>query len=152
LVLLLKIFFLIAVIVAIYFGYLSMTAQQPAYGLVDGKLRPCPGKPNCMCSEFSDNHFVEPLLRSGGDSDALGAVASILVSMGGRINERSNNTLWATFRSRIFRFVDDFEVRLDPETGALHVRSESRSGSSDLGVNRKRIETLRQKFSRRANS
>jgi uncharacterized protein (DUF1499 family) len=150
--LVLKICLLAAAIIVIYFAYLSMTAKQPAYGLVEGRLRPCPGKPNCACSEFNDNHFVEPLLKSGGSSDALDEVASILVAMGGSIGEQRSDSLWVTFRSRIFRFVDDLEVRLDAETGALHVRSESRSGRSDLGVNRKRIEILRQKFHNRFQS
>jgi uncharacterized protein (DUF1499 family) len=51
------------------------------------------------------------------------------------------------FRSRIFRFVDDVEFLADPAAGVIHVRSASRTGHSDLGVNRRRIEILRSLWS-----
>ena len=46
----------------------------------------------------------------------------------------------------MFRFVDDLECRLDAENRVIHVRSASRVGYSDLGVNRKRVERLRARF------
>jgi uncharacterized protein (DUF1499 family) len=51
--------------------------------------------------------------------------------------------LWATFTSKVFRFVDDVELRLDPQNNCIQVRSASRIGYSDLGVNRQRIDKLR---------
>jgi uncharacterized protein (DUF1499 family) len=52
------------------------------------------------------------------------------------------------FRSRIFRFVDDVEFLFDPESKRIHVRSASRLGHSDLGVNRQRVETIRELYGR----
>jgi len=144
--LVLKTILLLPLLGAAYFSFLSMTAQQPDIALIKGKLRPCPGNPNCVCSEVSDNFFIAPLLQNGGDEAMLGKVASAIIEMGGEIREQRQGFLWATFRSRLFRFVDDLEVRLDSDSGALHVRSESRSGRSDLGVNRSRVETLRQRL------
>jgi uncharacterized protein (DUF1499 family) len=43
-------------------------------------------------------------------------------------------------------FVDDVEFFLDEGANVIHVRSASRLGQSDLGVNRKRVETIRAKF------
>lgn len=54
--------------------------------------------------------------------------------------------LWATFSTRIFRFIDDLELRLDEENGVMHVRSSSRVGYSDMGANRRRVEDLRLRF------
>ena len=52
----------------------------------------------------------------------------------------------AEFSSGLFRFVDDVEFLIDPDTKTIHFRSASRVGRSDLGVNRKRMEEIRQRF------
>ena len=54
--------------------------------------------------------------------------------------------MWATFRTRFWRFVDDVELRLDEKGGVIHVRSASRVGKGDMGMNRKRVEELRKIF------
>ena len=73
-----------------------------------------------------------------------GKVADILLAIeatGGTITSRSDDYLSATYMSRLFKFVDDVEVRQD---GAFcQIRSSSRVGYSDRGVNRKRVETIR---------
>jgi len=57
------------------------------------------------------------------------------------------DTYWhIEFRSRVFRFVDDVEFLFDAQTRLIHVRSASRVGRSDLGVNRKRVEKIRSLF------
>lgn len=53
--------------------------------------------------------------------------------------------LHAEARSRVFRFVDDLEVLVNP-AGELVVRSASRIGRSDFGVNAARVEELRQRL------
>ena len=73
-------------------------------------------------------------------SDAVAAsLQRILEDMGGVVESVQGNYMAATFRSPIFRFVDDFELRIDPASNLLHVRSASRVGTSDMGVNRKRV-------------
>lgn len=64
-----------------------------------------------------------------------------------RIRRDEAAYLHAEFRSLIFRFVDDVEFLLDADAGVIHVRSASRLGYSDLGVNRRRVEAIRQAFS-----
>lgn len=66
--------------------------------------------------------------------------------MGGQVIREESGYLHAVFRSRVFRFIDDLELRLDREQGAIHLRSAARSGYSDLGVNRKRAEQLQVLF------
>jgi uncharacterized protein (DUF1499 family) len=69
-----------------------------------------------------------------------------LVEMGAEIQKEGNGYLWATFTTRVFRFVDDMALRMEAARGVIHVRSASRVGYWDLGVNRKRVETLRVRF------
>jgi uncharacterized protein (DUF1499 family) len=63
--------------------------------------------------------------------------------MGGSINVEKADYLAATFTSSIFRFVDDLEIRVDPDKNQVQLRSASRVGRGDGGVNRKRIERLK---------
>ena len=56
--------------------------------------------------------------------------------------------LYAEYSSALFGFVDDVEFYFPPETHIIHVRSASRLGHSDLGVNRKRIEAIRARLLR----
>jgi uncharacterized protein (DUF1499 family) len=69
--------------------------------------------------------------------------------MGGKIQEEHDGYLWTTFTSRLFRFVDDVEFRIVSSEGLIHVRSGSRMGYSDLGVNRRRVEKLRTIFNQK---
>ena len=127
------------------FLYLSRSSKKAREtGIVSGKLRRCPGTPNCVLSEYSgEESFTEPLAFSGEPGTAWENVKASVTSLGGRIEKDTGQYLWATFRSKVWRFVDDVELRLDAGGKIIHVRSASRVGKSDLGVNRKRIERLR---------
>jgi uncharacterized protein (DUF1499 family) len=59
---------------------------------------------------------------------------------------KKDNYIHATFKSRIFRFVDDVEFYFDDKEKIVHFKSASRVGHSDLGVNRKRMEEIRKRF------
>ena len=63
-----------------------------------------------------------------------------------RIAAATENYLHATLKSRLFGFIDDLELKLDPQTQMIDIRSASRSGSYDLGVNRRRVESLRKQL------
>ena len=115
-------------------------------GLQDGRLRPCPDRPNCVSSEPGAPSPVAPLMFSGPPDQAWNRAKSTVEKLGGDIQEDTGTYLRATFTSRIFRFADDVEFRLVPEEGIIHVRSASRLGYSDFGVNRKRVERLRAEF------
>lgn len=71
---------------------------------------------------------------------------TVIEGLGGNINDRQPTYLWATFTSRIFRFIDDVELRLEPEEKIIHIRSGARVGYADFGVNKKRVETIRKLF------
>ena len=114
-------------------------------GLKEGRLIPCPSTPNCVSSQSTDpRHAVAPLpLRSAG-YDAVLQLKKIVIEMPRtRIVEEQGLYLRAEFRSALFRFVDDVEFFPDETAGIIHVRSASRVGRSDFGVNRERIEEIR---------
>jgi uncharacterized protein (DUF1499 family) len=110
-----------------------------------GKLAPCKRTPNCVSSQAdaSDTqHYIAPIALKGGD--AIAAARRAVESMPGASVVRSEaGYLYAEFRSKLMGFVDDVELLHDPAKGVLHVRSASRLGRRDFGVNRERIERLR---------
>jgi len=103
------------------------------------QLAGCPDSPNCVCSfETRESHRVDPLRGN------LEAVRAAIAQMPrAQIIREDGNYLYAEFTSRLMGYVDDVEFLADADTGVVHVRSASRLGHSDLGVNRERVETLR---------
>ncbi|WP_260295211.1 DUF1499 domain-containing protein [Sedimenticola hydrogenitrophicus] len=124
-------------------GMVSWSGEPP--GLVDGGLAKCPDKPNCVCSEYGEDraHYTDPLqFPPGGQADALPLLKSLIEEMGGTVLAARDDYLAATFSSAIFRFVDDLEVRVDGARRQIHIRSASRVGYGDGGVNKRRVERL----------
>ena len=108
-------------------------------GIKDGLLAPCRRTPNCVCSQVDPSdreHYIAPL-RASLD-DVRRAVESLPRT---RIVLSHPHYLYAEFRSRLLGFVDDVEFFFDGT--AVQVRSASRLGRRDFGVNRARIENLR---------
>ncbi|MDX1411469.1 MAG: DUF1499 domain-containing protein [Nitrospirales bacterium] len=119
-----------------------------AIGITQGKLSPCPDSPNCVSSQSRDpSHFVEPLSYTDSPTEAKARLLKVIESMPRtQIISNTDNYIHAECTSLIFRFVDDVEFLFNKEKKLIHVRSASRIGYSDLGMNRKRIEALRQQF------
>ena len=143
----------ITVIVVLILAYLAyqghVSKSGAAAGLVDGRLTPCPGKPNCVCSEYPQHtdHAIEPIAMQGASATAmLQPLKDIIEAQGGVIVATGDGYIAATFTSRLFGFVDDLEIRLDPEARLIHLRSASRVGTSDFGANSKRVEAIRRSY------
>jgi uncharacterized protein (DUF1499 family) len=119
--------------------------QPTTLGVHDGRLSPCPNTPNCVCSQDSDpGHRIEPLTFSSAPEKAIADLKTIIQALPKTtIVQESNDYLYAQFTSKLMGFVDDVEFYLDRATNVIQVRSASRLGKSDLGVNRKRIELIR---------
>ena len=148
-------------------------------GLRDGKLSECPDSPNCVSSQTAKkDHFIDPLSYNGSYPEAKHALLSVISSLP-RTKIIIDNELYVhvTFTSRLMRFVDDVEFLFDDTNHGylpsaardcstcqchraahmplefhnkqIHVRSASRVGYSDLGVNRKRVEDLRKRLQER---
>ena len=116
--------------------------------LPDGKLRPCPDSPNCVCSEHeSREHWIEPLSFSGEANAAWQRLTDILRNFPRtKIVAETADYIEGRVRTRIFRFEDVLEFRLDRIANLIHIRSASQIGYSDLGANRRRVELLRKLF------
>jgi uncharacterized protein (DUF1499 family) len=129
----------------------ACAGTAPLLGVHDGRLAPCPSSPNCVSSRSADaRHRIEPLLLVG-DVDA--GWAALWEHVAGlprtRVIEHRPLYLRAECRSALFGFVDDLELLLEPETARVQVRSASRTGHGDLGVNRRRVEDLRRALAAR---
>ena len=125
------------------------SASRPAHlGMTDGKFQPCPDSPNCVSSQSPDKkHFIEPIRYEGTQQQAKDRLMAVIQGMKrSKIVTVTDQYIHAEFTSAFFRFVDDVEFYFDDVSKTLHVRSASRIGRSDFGVNRKRMEELRSRF------
>lgn len=111
-------------------------------GVANGRLAPCRRTPNCVSSQADPadrEHYIAAIPYRG---DAIGAVRKALAAMPrATIVSEKPNYLYAEFRSRWLGYVDDVEFFFDGN--AIQVRSASRLGRRDFGVNRTRVERLR---------
>jgi len=113
-------------------------------------LEPCPSSPNCVSSQAPESdheHYIAPFRFSGNPATAWQRLmAAMLAEKRVSIIVEQGNYLHVEMRSLMFRFVDDVEFSLAASAGLIHVRSASRVGYSDFGVNRKRVERIRAAF------
>ena len=124
----------------------SLAGRRPSnLGVSDSQLAPCPPTPNCVSSDASDPvHHVAPLALRGDPHEGWNAIRQVVAAWPRtRIVTGTDEYLHAECRSTLLGFVDDLELHLRREPAVVAVRSASRLGFSDLGVNRRRIESLR---------
>ena len=139
---------LAAAIGALALGCSSGGPAPTASRLIEQRLAPCPETPNCVSSQADKaSQRVEALRYSG---DAAAAQERLLTALKGmervRIRHADANYIHAEFRSALFSFVDDVTLHF-ATPGTIQVRSASRVGYSDFGVNRQRVEAIRSRFS-----
>lgn len=117
-------------------------------GLVDGKLARPPFGDRCACSEYPDHPcYVEPFGIQSDPVVAWQRVVEIVMQMPRtEIEEQTDSYLRAICRTNLLRFTDVLEFRLDVDGRSMHVRSCSRVGIYDFGVNRRRVELLREQW------
>lgn len=142
----------VAVLITARLGAFSGRAPNNL-GVRDGKLKPPSKTPNSVSSQADlwpdapqrDYARIAPIELVGGDGKAtISRIADVIESLpGAKIVERRDDYLYAQFTTALMRFVDDVEFWFDPAAGVVQVRSASRVGRSDLGVNRARIENIR---------
>lgn len=139
--------FAVTLTVGITLAVSACSNEDPSdLGLTDGnKLRTCPDSPNCVCSDQADSAWaIEPLRLTAKPADAWRALVSYATTEPRmRIVERREDYLRIESRTRLLRFVDDVEFHLRPDEQIIAMRSASRIGYSDLGTNRKRLESVR---------
>lgn len=120
-------------------------------GVKDGKLSGPKQTPNSVVSEgIASTHpaYVAPIAFVGDPNAAFAKLVAVLQLLDRvTVITADDGYIYAECRTEKMRFVDDFEARVDAAAGVIHVRSASRLGRRDMGVNRARVETIRQKFS-----
>lgn len=131
--------------------------QRPELGVVDGRLQPPSPTPNSVSSQthLHPGHpqaayaAVEPLpLKAAGVAASLRVLTGVLQTMPGvTVVEQKDNYLRAQAQTRWLKFIDDLEFWIDPQVNPqqarIEVRSASRLGRKDFGVNRQRLEAIR---------
>ncbi len=121
-------------------------------GVRDGRLKPPSKTPNSVTSQaglYPDHPMrrhadIAPLPLAGDGPATMARIQTIVEGMpGARVVKIEPGYLYAQFTTRLMRYVDDTEFWFDPVAHVIQVRSASRVGSGDFGVNRERIESVR---------
>jgi uncharacterized protein (DUF1499 family) len=143
---------LVAAVLAIQVGFGQpfgfFAGRQPAdLGLINGRFKACPASPNCVSSHSDSSdavHFVAPLPFAIAPEQAMQLLRDHLKTLP-RLTfvAEGGGYLRAEFKSERLGFVDDFEAFADAARSLIYVRSASRLGRRDFGVNRARVEAIR---------
>lgn len=146
----------VAVALAAQFGLLG--GRMPGdLGTRDGRLKPPSMTPNSVSSQaglYPDHPQrayaqIEPFAVTDGGPQTMQRLRRIAEEMeGARVVRSDPGYLYVQFTTRWMRFVDDCEFWFDPRAGVIHVRSASRVGRKDFGVNRARVEAIRARLAR----
>lgn len=135
----------IVIVLAAVIGYLfwDNLSMPKTTGLIDGRLHPCPKSPNCVCCCHNDKaHYIAPLPFTS--EETLNQIQAYLCKHYiAQVVQRTPDYLHIVVTTPVLRFKDDLEFAVNREKGVIRVRSASRVGYSDMGVNRARIEALR---------
>jgi uncharacterized protein (DUF1499 family) len=145
------------VLVAVAAGQMGLLqGKAPAdLGVNGGRLKRPSGTPNSVTSQadlFADHPMrdyarIAPLPASGGAQASIGRLRAVIERLpGATVVEQRDDYLYARFETKLLRFVDDAEFWYDPVAQAIQVRSASRLGRKDFGVNRARVEAIREKL------
>jgi len=144
----------VLVVVAVAVGHLGFLQGTPPtdLGVRDGKLKPPSMTENSVTSQaalYPDHPQrkyadIAPLPVKGEGPATIAQIKAIVEGMdGAKVIKSEPGYLYAQFTTKLMKYVDDVEFWFDPAANVIHVRSASRVGRGDLGVNRKRIEAVR---------
>lgn len=121
----------------------------------EGRLKPPSRTPNSVSSQArlhaghprAQEAQIDPIIYQGDGQAAMKRLTQILAQRPGTtLVQQKPGYLRAECRSRWLRFTDDLEFLLDEPAKTIHVRSASRLGRKDFGVNRDRVEAIRAQF------
>lgn len=121
-------------------------------GVKDGRLKPPARTPNSVSSQaglYTDHpqaqySAIAPLAYQGDAKAAMAKLVNVVQSLPGTvIVSQSDDYVYAQSTTKLLRFTDDVEFWLDASSQTIQVRSASRIGRKDFGVNRQRIEAIR---------
>lgn len=135
---------------------LKISGKRPDnLGVHDGRLTPCPeAKSNCVCSQQQADvpgelgpHHIHPFKYAGSPGDAMTRLLAVLLAEPRcSLVTQTRDYVYAEFRTDLLGMIHDVEFLVAPAESVIHVRSAARYGASDFGMNRARLETLRERF------
>lgn len=124
--------------------------MPPKIGMNDTQFQPCPHRPNCVSTMASPDdaaHFIAPLVYNGTLEQAQEQLLGVIQAMERVTRVEKTASYWHyTFQTAMLKFTDDVEFYFPAKEKVIHMRSASRMGYSDWGVNRKRLEQVRERF------
>lgn len=131
-------------LVIIGLGLLGCAGKAPP---PSQSLTPCPSSPNCVYTRADptdEEHHIPPI-EAANPRAAWETLDEVVLDMP-RVSklDETETTRHYVFTTALMRFKDDVQFELDADAGVIHFRSASRLGQSDLGVNRKRMERIRE--------
>ena len=111
----------------------------------DPQLKPCPESPNCVSTQTQQkSKQMDPIPFTLDPKEVLKVIKGVVENLSNtHLEKESPNYLHYTFKSAIFGFIDDVEFLIDAGKKLIHYRSASRTGYSDMGVNKKRMTEIR---------
>jgi uncharacterized protein (DUF1499 family) len=132
----------------LFFLIMTLSTESHANPAAQKSLATCPDSPNCVSSQAQDaGHYIAPFKIIGDPYLAWAALKNAMIGKSRMtITSETADSITAEATSLVFRFVDDINAILDVDAQLIHIRSASRVGYSDLGVNRRRIEALRKQL------
>lgn len=111
-------------------------------------LEKCPDKPNCVISleEVKETpQYIEPIhFQEKNIEKTKEKLMNSIKELGGSVVETTPFYIKSEFFSKFFKFKDVSEFVILPEKNLILIRSGAVTGYSDFGVNRKRIEKIRE--------
>jgi uncharacterized protein (DUF1499 family) len=130
-------------ILMLTFTLFSCTDRVPAVVIADNPLEPCPSTPNCFLATYEFNSI-----------DIMGFMGSVTATVSAERTSdtvsQTRNTLHATYTIPVFGWIDDLNIEVNTSPNGkmlLHIRSASRDGTWDLGVNKRRVHRIVRKLS-----
>ena len=141
-----RVFLIYFIILSIFVG---CSGKPPAErGVHDGRFLDCPQTPNCVSTMTTQpDRLVHQLNYTISREEAKSRIKDVIDELGNAsLKEEKANYFWFECRSKWLGFVDDLEIYFPEKEKVIHMRSASRLGYSDLGVNEKRIEHIRKLF------
>jgi uncharacterized protein (DUF1499 family) len=124
--------------------------RPPSLGVKDNRLSPCPSSPNCVSSQNNDGrHRIDPIHFTSTPAEAMERLKKVVQGMKRTtVMRETQDYIHVEFRT-FLGFVDDVEFYVDGSQKVIQLRSAARVGYWDLGVNRKRMESIRAQFGRK---
>ncbi|GLI56226.1 hypothetical protein PM10SUCC1_17400 [Propionigenium maris DSM 9537] len=141
---------LVLLMFVVLFTGCSSVKKGPTFDGVS--LGACPASPNCVSSleEREGKHYLEEIGYRGSREEAVADILeAVKMEKNYEIVTEREDYIHVIFRSGFFKFIDDLELYLPEDERGIHFRSAARSGYSDFGVNRKRVERIRERFEAR---